>query len=808
MYHRIIDPNDESRPNPALVSATPEVFERQMRHLAHRYRVVSAPEVLAAVDGGPPLPRRAVLITFDDAYRDFAEVAWPVLRRYGLPATLFVPTAYPDQPGRRFWWDRLAHAIATTERPALDGLPQGALSLDGEEARAPALRTVQAYMKAAPHAEAQAFLERLLASLGEPPFTDSPQVLGWDALRRLSHEGVTLAAHTRTHPALSRLPLSEARAEIRGSMDDLRREIGGVLPIFAYPFGDHDPAVVEVLRQEGVRLAFSIIEGHNRVPGTDRFRFRRTNVTPRTGASVLRVRLLSAGARLDRVRHARKRARAAAAASKAAPASATNGTAGLGHPAGGDAAQGATTPRPVAYVMSRFPKLTETFVLYEIAALEAKGVPVEVYPLLREHQARLHPEAQAWLNRAHFHPFLSKRILKAQLHFLREDAGLYLGLLADVLRRTWGSRNFFLGALGVFPKSVLFAYEMQKKGVRHLHAHFANHPAVAAFIVGRLTGIPYSFTAHGSDLHVERRMLDAKVDESAFAVTVSEYNRELMVETCGEHARGKIHVIHCGVSADVFGGSADGQHGRSRGGGFNLACVASFEPVKGHEHLIEACRILYDRGVDFRCHLIGEGPLRAQTEAAVRRAGLQDRIRFHGGLVRPEVVRLLSLMDAAVLASQPTANGKREGIPVALMEAMASGLPVVSSQLSGIPELVENGREGLLVPPADPEALAAALERLAGDPELRRRMGSAGREKVRRAFDLERSAEALLELLHAGGTDAANEAKDAPAQAQTEAQAQAQAPDGGAGAPREEPGAQRRRAHAEAPPEPPPEARL
>jgi len=803
MYHRVIDPKHESGPNPSLVSATPEVFERQMRHLARRYRVVSAPEVLAALDGGPPLPPKAVLITFDDAYRDFADVAWPVLRRCGLPATLFVPTAYPDQPGRSFWWDRLARAVATTERPVLDGLPEGALPLGGDEARAQALRAVQAHVKSAPHAEALAFLERLLDDLGEPPFTGAPQVLGWDELRGLSRDGVTLGAHTRTHPALSKLPLDEARAEIRGSLDDLRREVGGVLPIFAYPFGDHDPAVVELLRQEGVRLAFSILEGHNEVPGTDRFRFRRTNVTPRTGPSVLRVRLLSVGARLDRVRHARKRARAAAAAATMAePAQASAVDAkGAGQRAGGDATDGAAAPRPVAYVMSRFPKLTETFVLYEIAALEAKGVPVEVYPLLRERQARLHPEAQSWLSRAHFHPFLSQRILQAQLHFLREDRGRYLGVLSEVLRRTWGSRNFFLGALGIFPKSVLFAYEMQKKGVRHLHAHFANHPAVAAFIVGRLTGIPYSFTAHGSDLHVERRMLDAKVGEAAFAVTVSEYNRELMVETCGEQARDKIHVIHCGVSTDVFGGPGDAAPGlRERRGAFNVACVASFEPVKGHVHLIEACRILHDRGVDFRCHLVGEGPLRARTEIAVRRAGLQDCIRFHGGLVRPEVVRLLSLMDAVVLASQPTANGKREGIPVALMEAMASGLPVVASRLSGIPELVESGREGLLVPPADPEALAAALERLAGDPGLRRRMGSAGRQKVLRAFDLERNAEALLELLHASGSDASDGSAG-------NGSARAQAPDARASDARKKPGAQRRRSEAEAPPETPPEAR-
>ena len=130
--------------------------------------------------------------------------------------------------------------------------------------------------------------------------------------------------------------------------------------------------------------------------------------------------------------------------------------------------------------MSRFPKLTETFVLYEMAALERMGTAVEVYPLLRERTSVAHPEAERWAERAHFRPLLSAAIVRSQLHFLRADPKRYGALLFEVLRRTWGSFNFFVGALGVFPKAVHFAYEMQARQVRHLHAHFANHPAVAA----------------------------------------------------------------------------------------------------------------------------------------------------------------------------------------------------------------------------------------------------------------------------------------------------------------------------------------
>ena len=206
----------------------------------------------------------------------------------------------------------------------------------------------------------------------------------------------------------------------------------------------------------------------------------------------------------------------------------------------------------VAYIMSRFPKLTETFVLYEMLALEELGIQVEIYPLLRARQRVMHPEAQRLVRRAHFQPFMSLAIVRAQWHFLRRQPRVYLQLLAEVLRETWGSANFCLGALAIFPKAVAFAYEMVNAGITHVHAHFANHPAVAAFIIHRLTGIPFSFTAHAHDLYVERRMLATKVEAAAFVVTISAYNKALMVETCGQDAATKIHIIHCGVDPDVF----------------------------------------------------------------------------------------------------------------------------------------------------------------------------------------------------------------------------------------------------------------
>ncbi len=413
----------------------------------------------------------------------------------------------------------------------------------------------------------------------------------------------------------------------------------------------------------------------------------------------------------------------------------------------------------VAYIMSRFPKLTETFILYEMLALEQQGIQVELYPLLRarntathpegasvwaklrervsrsQGEVVMHPEAKSFVARANFLPFISWPILRAQFHFLFRKPGAYLSTLWTLLRATWGSLNYLLGALGLFPKTVYFADRMAAAGITHVHAHFANHPAAAAFIIHRLAGIPYSFTAHGADLQVDQHMLREKVAEAAFVVTISNYNRDLIASVCGERLRHKIMVIRSGVDTQVFrpraANNADGPASR-----LSILCTGTLYEVKGQTSLIEACRLLRERGINFVCHFIGEGPDLATLTEQATQAGLSDCVHFLGRRTREEIAEQLHQTDVVAVPSVPTDSGRREGIPVVLMEAMASGVPVVASGISGIPELVEDGASGLLVPPRNPPALADALERLYRDPALRRRLGQAGRDKVMREFDL------------------------------------------------------------------------
>jgi glycosyltransferase involved in cell wall biosynthesis len=420
----------------------------------------------------------------------------------------------------------------------------------------------------------------------------------------------------------------------------------------------------------------------------------------------------------------------------------------------------------VAYIMSRFPKLTETFVLYEMLAVEGQGVRVEVYPLLRakntathpeggsmwkklverfrrpDPNAVMHPEAEELVERAHFEPFFALRFLRAHLHYLWRKPRAYFGTLGTLMRANWGSLNFWLGAATIFPKTVYFAYRMAADGVTHVHAHFANHPAAAAFIVHRLSGIPYSFTAHGADIQVDQHMLREKVAEAEFVVTVSNYNKDFIASACSEQFRDKIDVIRCGVDTSVFRARAEsngtGSHGR-----LVIVCTGTLYEVKGQTYLIEACRLLAERGIDFALHLVGDGPDLAALRDQAAQAGIADRVHFEGRRTREEIARLLGRASVVAVPSVPTSNGRREGIPVVLMEAMASGLPVVASGISGIPELVEHERNGLLVPPREPAALADALERLGRDAGLRRRLGQAGRDKVLREFNLQRNAATL-----------------------------------------------------------------
>jgi peptidoglycan/xylan/chitin deacetylase (PgdA/CDA1 family) len=288
-YHRVDEIDAAPDLDPALLSATPDGFRRQIEHLARSCHVVSLPELIAARRGETRLPPGSVMITFDDAYEDFKANAWPVLRRTGTPVTLFVPTAYPDRGGPGFWWDRLHRAFRRTARRSLMPTCAGELSLASTSDRARSFARLRDHLKGLPHAAAMEAVEVAVSGLDVPDGESS--VLGWNHLRALARDGVTLAPHSRTHPILSRLPIDRARDELVGSFEDLAREVGPPPRVLAYPAGGYSSEVVALVQESGFEIAFTTERGRNDLRHCSWLELARCNVGHRSSLGAIRLQL-------------------------------------------------------------------------------------------------------------------------------------------------------------------------------------------------------------------------------------------------------------------------------------------------------------------------------------------------------------------------------------------------------------------------------------------------------------------------------------------------------------------------------------
>lgn len=310
-YHRVDEPTARPDLMPSLISAVPADFEAQVALVARDFDAISLPDVLDALDDPRRLPRRAVLVTFDDGYRDFATNAWPVLRKASVPATLFVATAFTEDPRQAFWWDRLWAAVAGATPGTLE-TPVGPLPV-GREAAKTTVAQLRTWLKDLDHDavlhEVDGLVERLDGAQADGAIDGvtaslPPAILDWEELRRLAGEGVTLAPHTRHHPLLDRVALDRAVDEITGSRADLERETGGIAPVpavLAYPSGAAGESAVEAARRAEMRLAMTTKRGGNDLRRDDPLRLHRINVGGRSSVPLIRAQLAWAGS-LDVVR--------------------------------------------------------------------------------------------------------------------------------------------------------------------------------------------------------------------------------------------------------------------------------------------------------------------------------------------------------------------------------------------------------------------------------------------------------------------------------------------------------------------------
>lgn len=389
----------------------------------------------------------------------------------------------------------------------------------------------------------------------------------------------------------------------------------------------------------------------------------------------------------------------------------------------------------LAVLLSRFPSVTETFILREVDELERQGQPVRLVPMLKESPPVIHEAARPWTSRALYTKYISPGIVGANLRAFVKRPLRYVSLLVRLILGTLAKPATLVRTVAIFPKSVFLAEQLSREGIRHVHAHFATHPTTMALVIAALSDITFSFTVHAHDIQVDRSLLRWKLRETKFVRSISDFNKRFLEELYPGEARGKIMVVHVGIEPEKYEDNAR-RFSSTPSGVPKVLCVAAHRPYKGLPVLIEACRILRDQGLTFRCDVLGTGPMTAELQRMIDDRGVGEVIALLGAKPEHVVAEMMGESTLFVLPSIIAADGQMEGIPVALMESMASGRAVVSTSISGIPELVEHGVSGLLVPPTDPAALATAMRTLLEDRERAREMGRRGQQKVRAEFTL------------------------------------------------------------------------
>jgi glycosyltransferase involved in cell wall biosynthesis len=384
--------------------------------------------------------------------------------------------------------------------------------------------------------------------------------------------------------------------------------------------------------------------------------------------------------------------------------------------------------REMAYLFERFPSFGQTFCYREVAELERQGTTVHPFSIRRPVDEPVQDWDQSLVARVHYLP--EEKVLVPQVD--RELRRQAVPADARAAVEKWGRQSDFLRLY----QAIYVGLELQRRGLRHVHAHFAGMGARTAYWIREFFGIPYSFTAHANDIFAPRDFvvsLEKLMESAAAIVTVSDYSVRLLQERVPA-ASGKVHRIYNGVQLDRFS-PRDVKDGPPA-----IVSAGRLIEKKGFGDLVKACALLRSRGVLFRCTIIGEGPLEEALRAQISAQGLEGSVELAGPQTQARIAERLAKATIFALPCRREADGGMDNLPTVIMESMAAGLPVISTPLAGIPEMVEPGVNGELVPEGDPTALCDALQRLLADRELARHYGSRGREIARDKFSIETSA--------------------------------------------------------------------
>ena len=394
----------------------------------------------------------------------------------------------------------------------------------------------------------------------------------------------------------------------------------------------------------------------------------------------------------------------------------------------------------LAYLLSIYPAISHTFFLNEIAGLRRLGFAIDVASINRPERAAGPAsalEASELKTTFYIKAMSPARILLVLLKILfRHPQVVLRGLRAALSLDGWnlpatGYALFYLA------EALLVGDWLRKRGHRHLHIHFGGPVATVGMLASMAWQFSYSLMIHGPEefYDVEKFYLRRKVERAHLVLCISDYCRSQVMKVCDPAHWEKLHVVRLGVDLRIFEPAPP----VNRSATTEIVCVGRFVPAKGHLILLRAFSNLRRRGYNLSLRLIGDGTERSAMESFITSVGLEGSVFLEGALNHEATRQKLASADIFVLASFA------EGLPIALMEAMAMEIPCVSTFVAGIPELIRDGIEGLLVPASSEQALSAALERLVLDADLRRRLATAGRERVRKLYDFERNVRLLAD---------------------------------------------------------------
>lgn len=400
---------------------------------------------------------------------------------------------------------------------------------------------------------------------------------------------------------------------------------------------------------------------------------------------------------------------------------------------------GEELPLKLAYLVARFPKVTETFVARELNAVAADPrIEASLFSLFpAPPHTTVHASAEPWLDRNH--PATPRASLSALGRWVRRRPLRTVGSLARLTAGFARRPRLLPASLAAFAAGCAHAETMEAEGIEHVHAHFMGNPGTAAWTIHRLTGIGYSATIHAYELFQDRAFLRPRVDEARFVVTISDFNGRLLHELCPSTPT-PVHIIRVGVDLTKFRYRERLVHENP----VRAITVGSLMSHKGHRVLISALAAEDLSGVELE--IVGDGAEREALEQLADTLGVSKRVRFLGSMSEDRVVDSLEHSDVFVSPSVISDTGRMEGVPVVLMEALASGLPAIATRISGVPELIRPHTTGLLAEQNDVEDLRAALREFIGDPEGARVRAREGRALVEREFDVIRSAARLADL--------------------------------------------------------------